>query len=238
MLGVDDAVLGAGRHPGPTDQMRVALDRDDLLGAGRAQDVFHDATGGLDQLLVVVALAVGEVSDRKPVAVLFVGQGDPVGGLRQQFTQRAQGGPMHVVAHILPQRGTPMSLCANVFCPGDRQGADGLDGPAAFVGFGRVGLVELLGGNLGWRRLVHPDLVAEPSGDLRCALHHQVAAELVVLVAESAIEALSGRQQQQPRRLDRVAGDDDRAGPLAPDDAGVEVLDAGGAAGAVVDKHP
>ena len=48
-----------------------------------------------------------------------------------------------------------------------------------------VGLVELLAGDLGRRRLVHaPDLVVEAAGGLRRALHHQVPADLVVVVAQ------------------------------------------------------
>src|SRR2546429_5121033 len=34
-------VLGAGRHPGPADQVGVPLDGDHLARAGRVQDVLH-----------------------------------------------------------------------------------------------------------------------------------------------------------------------------------------------------
>ena len=102
-----------------------------------------DVGGGLDEPVVVVALAVGEVRDRQAVAVLLVGQGDAVVRLGQEFAQRAERGPVHVVAHVFAQRRAPMTLGGHVFGPGDRQRADGLDGPAALVGLGGVGFVEL-----------------------------------------------------------------------------------------------
>ena len=153
-------------------------------GAGGVQDGLHRLLRGAHQLPVVVALGVGEVRDGQAVPVGLVGEGDPVAGVGEEFAERAEGGPVHVVAHVLPQRFAPVSLRGDVFGPGDRQRADGLDGPAALVGLARVGLVELFAADLRRRRLVHADLVVEPAGGLRGALHHQVAADLVVVVAQ------------------------------------------------------
>ena len=52
-----------------------------------------------------------------------------------------------------------------------------------------IGLVELLGGDLGRRPLVHAQHVREAAGDLRRALHHHVAADLIVVVPEPVREA-------------------------------------------------
>ena len=142
---------------------------------------------------------------------------------------------MHVVAHVLAQRGAPVALGGDVLGPGDRQRRDGLDGEPALVVLGRVGLVELLAADLGRRRLVHPDLGVEAAGGLRRALHHQVAADLVEVVAQPVREASGGGVEQQPRRLDRVAGDRDHPGPLEAGDAVADVVHAGGPAGALVD---
>ena len=97
----------------------------------------------LHQLPVVVALGVGEAGDRQAVPVLLLGEGDPVVRLGQELAQRSQAGPVHVVAHVLAQRGAPVALRGDVLGPGDRQRRDGLDGEPALVGLGRVGLVEL-----------------------------------------------------------------------------------------------
>ncbi len=143
---------------------------------------------------------------------------------------------MDVVAHVLPQRRAPVALRDDVLGPGDRQRRHGLDRPAPLVRLAGIGLVELLGRHLRRRRLVHPDLVVEPAGGLRSALHHQVAPDLVGVVAQPVRIASGGRQQQQPRRLDRVAGDGDGTGALAVLAPVVEVGDAGGPTGGVVDE--
>jgi hypothetical protein len=72
-------------------------------------------------------------------------------------------------------------------------------------------------------------------GGLGCALHHQVAADLVEVVAQSFRETSGGGVEQQPRRLDGVAGDRDHPGFLEPGHAVADVVHAGGAAGALVD---
>ena len=102
MGGVDHAFLGAARHAGAADEVGVAVDGHDLARAGGCEDVLHDGGGGFGELFVVVALAVGEVRDGQAVAVFLVGQGDPVVGLGQVLAQRAEGGPVDVVAHVLP----------------------------------------------------------------------------------------------------------------------------------------
>ena len=57
---VDDAVPLVCGHPGAADQVRVALDGDDLVRARGVQDVLHDRLRGAGQRPVVVALGVGE----------------------------------------------------------------------------------------------------------------------------------------------------------------------------------
>ena len=145
---------------------------------------------------------------------------------------------MHEVAQVLAQRRTPMPLRDDVLGPGDRQRADVLDRPPPPVRLAGVGLVELLGADLRWRRLVHPDLLLEPAGGLRCALDHQVAPQVVVLVAQALGIARGGRQQQQPRSLDGIAGHRDGPGALVVLASGAQVVDAGDGAGALVDHDP
>ncbi len=79
----------------------------------------------------------------------------------------------------------------------------------------RIGLVELLGADLRRRRLVHAQLVREPTGDLRRALHHQVAARpgrgrCRGRAGSGALVEFSSSRG----RLDRVAGDRDGVGAL------------------------
>ena len=101
-----------------------------------------------------------------------------------------------------------------------------------------VGLVELLGGDLRRRRLVLAQQVGEAPGDLRRALDHDVAPDLVVRVGEPVRPARAGGVQQQPRRLDRVAGDGDRGGALEALASVAHVGHAGAAAGLVdLDAH-
>ena len=131
-----------------------------------------------------------------------------------------------------------MALRGDVLGPGDGQRRDVLEGEAALVRLGRVGLVELLAADLRRRGLVHPHLGVEPPGRLRRALHHQVAADLVEVVAQAVGEPLRGGVQQQPRRLDRVAGHRDRRRPLEPGDPGPDVVHPGGPAGPLVEPDP
>src|SRR6202042_1081557 len=83
-VAVHHAVSLVGGHPGAPDQMGITVDGDDLVGPGGAQDVLHDALRGAHELVVVTALRVREVGYGQAVPVLFLGQGDPVLGLRQE----------------------------------------------------------------------------------------------------------------------------------------------------------
>ena len=204
---------------------------------GRVQDVLHDRPRRLHQRPVVVALGVGELGDRQPVGVLLVGQRHPVLRQRQELAQRAEAGPVHVVAHVLAQRAAPVALRGDVLGPGDRQRRDRLDREPALVVPGRVGLVELLAAHLGRRRLVHPHLGVEAARRLRRPLHHEVAADLVEVVAQAVGEPAGGGVEQQPRRLDRVPGDRHHPGPLETLAAVAPVVHAERAAGPLVDHH-
>ena len=73
--------------------------------------------------------------------------------------------------------------------PPDRLGGDGLDGEPSGETAGRVGLVEVLGGDLRGRGFVHAQFGREPPGALGGALDHHVPADLVVVVAEAVREA-------------------------------------------------
>lgn len=53
---------------------------------------------------------------------------------------------------------------------------------------------------------IHADGLVEPRVDRPCQVPHVVAADLVRAVCKAGGEARAVRQQQQPRRLDRVAG--------------------------------
>ena len=163
------------------------------------------------------------------MAVGLVGERDAVVRPGQELAQRAEGRPVDVVAHVLAQHVAPVALGDDVLRVGDRQRRDALDREAALVVLGGIRLVERLGRHLGRGRLVRPDLLRVPAGGLGRALHHDVAADEVVVVAEAVGKLAAGRVQQQPRRLDRVAGDGDDASALAVLDAVVEVGDAGGA---------
>ena len=76
----------------------------------------------------------------------------------------------------------------HVLGPADRQRRDRLDREAAREAAILVGLVELLGGDLRRRRLVHPQLVGEAPGGLGGALHHHVAPDLILVVAQPVRE--------------------------------------------------
>ena len=145
---------------------------------------------------------------------------------------------MHVVAHVLAQRPAPVALRRDVLGPGDGQRRDGLDGEPAPEVPGGIGLVELLGADLGRRRLVHPDLGVEPARGLRRALHHQVAPDLVEIVAHAVGEPGARGVQQQPRRLDRVPGHRHHRRPLEPFAAVADVVHAERPPGFPVDRDP
>ena len=83
----------------------------------------------------------------------------------------------------------PVAVGQDVLGPLDRQRADGLDREPAGEAARLVGLVELLGGDLGRRRLVHPHLLREAPSHLRGALNHHVAADLIVLVGQAVGKA-------------------------------------------------
>ena len=117
---VNDAVLGAGAHARAADQMRVALDREDVLRAGGLQDPLEDLLRVLHVALVVLAARVGEVRDRHPVSVLLLGERHAVLGLRQQLVEHTDRRPVVVVAHVLAQRPAEVPLGDHVLGPADR----------------------------------------------------------------------------------------------------------------------
>ena len=162
-VGVDDAVLLAAaiRAP-PTRWAKRSMVITSSAPAARRMSSMTPL-GGPHQRRVVVALGVGEVRDGQAVAVGLLRERHPVVRLRQELAQGAQAGPVHVVAHVVAQGRAPVALGGDVLGPGDRQRRDGLDGEPALVGLGRVGLVELLGADLGRRRLVHAHLGVEPA---------------------------------------------------------------------------
>ncbi len=67
-------------------------------------------------------------------------------------------------------------------------------------------------------------------------LHHQVATQMVVIVAESAWVSGGRRKQEQPRCLDGVTGDHDGMGTLTVQHTGMQIFHTGGAPGVVVDE--
>src|SRR5579859_2251052 len=82
---VNHAVPLVGGHAGAPDQVGIALDGDDLVGAGGVQDLLHDVLGGAHELLVVVALGVGEIGHGQAVPVLLQRQGDLVARQREEL---------------------------------------------------------------------------------------------------------------------------------------------------------
>ena len=157
--------------------------------------VAEDRLGVVHVELVVLAARVGEMRDRHAVGVLLVGERHAVLGLRQQLVEHADRRPVVVVAHVLAQRAPAVALGDHVLGPSDRQRRDRLDREAAGEAARLVGLVELLGGDLRRRRLVHPLFLGEASRALRGALHHHVAPDLVLVVAEAVREARETRVQ-------------------------------------------
>ena len=69
LVGVDDAVVGRGAHPGSADQVGEALDGEHVLGARGVEDVVDDLGRVGDVGFVVVAEAVVEAGHRQPVGV-------------------------------------------------------------------------------------------------------------------------------------------------------------------------
>ena len=228
---------GSDAHPAAADEVGVAVDRQHVLGAGRLEDVVQRLLGERDVLAVVLALRVVHPRHRDPVLV-----GDVAGATVTRFSGSGSSSdrtpervPVVVVAHVLAQRRPPVPVAEHVLGVLDRQRPDRLDREPAREPARAVGLVELLGGDLRRRRLVHPHLVGEAAGHLRRALDHHAAPDLVVVVGQAVREAAAGRVQQQPRRLDRVARDRDRVGALEALGAVVQVADAGDAAARLVD---
>ena len=192
--------------------------------------LFHDLRGRVDESLVVVAQRVGEVGHGEAMAIGLVGQGDAILGEGQELAQSPKGCPVHRVAHVFAQRLAPVSLCTHMLGEDDRQRRDALQGEASLVVLRRVSLVEGFGGAFGRRRLVGPDLLVVATGGLRCALHHDVAANLVEVVAQAVGELRTCRVEQQAGRLDGVARHRHQSGPLAIFASLVEIDDPGGTA--------
>ena len=199
LVGVDDARLGARAHAAASDEVGVAVDGQRVLRAGGLPDGVQDALGVGDVGAVVVGLRVVHARDRHAVGVRLVGEGDAVVGVGEQLVEDAEREPVVVVAHVLAQRPAPVPVGEHVLGPADRQGPDGLDREAAREAACRVGLVELLRGDLRRRPLVLAHELGEAPGDLRRALHHDVAPDLVVGVGQPVGPARAGGVQQQAR---------------------------------------
>ena len=239
--GVDHAVLGGEAHARAADEVGEAVDGEDVLGAGVLPDALHRPGGVRDVGAVVVAHRVRELRHRHSERVGLVGEGDAVVGLGEELAEDAEDAPVVVVAHVGAQGGAPVAVALHVLGPADGQRRDGLDGEPAGKAATLVGLVELLAGDLGGRRLVHAQVLGEAPGDLGGALDHDVAADLVVVVAQSVGEAAAGGVQEQARGLDRVAADGDGVSAHEVGGAVADVADAGGLSAALVgldaDRH-
>ena len=70
---------------------------------------------------------VVEAGDRQPVLIVFVGQRHAVVGLRQELVEDPERRPVVVVAHVLAQGASPVTLGEHVLGPADRQRRDRLD---------------------------------------------------------------------------------------------------------------
>ena len=116
-----DAVIGARAHAGPADQVGVALDGQDVLGAGGFEDGLDDRSRVLHVEPVVLAARVGELRDRHASHVLLLGERHTVLGLRQQLVEHPDRAPVVVVAHVLAQRPSAVPLGDHVLGPADRQ---------------------------------------------------------------------------------------------------------------------
>ena len=129
--------------------------------------------------------------------------------------ERAERGPVDRVPHVFAQRLAPVSLCAHMLGEDNGQRRDALQREAPLVGLRRICLVKGLRGALGWWGLVGSDLFVVAPSRLRGALHHDVATDLVKIVAQTVRELRAGRVEQQARGLDGVSRHRHQPGSLA-----------------------
>ena len=101
--------------------MGVAIDGEDVLGAGRLENLAQRLLCHRDVAAVVLALGVIHACNRDAVAVGDSSRDrDAVLWERQQLRQRAQRVPVVVVAHVLTQRLAPVTVGQHVLRPLDR----------------------------------------------------------------------------------------------------------------------
>ena len=164
--------------------------------------------------LSFVGQGVVEARDRDPVAIDVLGEGHPVLGVGQQLVEHPDRRPVVVVAHVLAHRAAPMAVGEHVLGPADRLRRDRLDREAR--GRSRASRRSR---RTARRRPPAADpctsaALGETPRGLGGALHHHVAPNLIVVVAEPVGKAFRCRVQQQPWRLDRVARHRDRPSAL------------------------
>ena len=124
--------------------MRVAVDRQRVLGAGALENPFDHTLGVLHVALVVRRSRVVKARHRHAVLVALIGKGDAILGLRQELVEHADHRPVVVVAHVLAQRRPEMPVGEDVLGPADRKWRDCLNAEATRKPAALVGLIELL----------------------------------------------------------------------------------------------
>ncbi len=100
-----------------------------------------------------------------------------------------------------------------------------LDAVAAHEAARQVGVIPLLAPQAGRRRAVAVGRLLHIAVDLRIGMEHQVLADEAGRIGKAVREAAGCRVEQQPRRADAVAGDDDDMRRLELLDAVLVVID-------------
>ncbi len=161
----------------------------------------------------------GDVCDAQSEAVGLVGERDAVIGPGEDLTEQTKGGPVVVVHHFAAQAPAPGFLRGHhLLAEGDGERPDGLNGEAAREVILRICLVELLGERVRRRSLVHAHRLIEAAEDDVAGLGHQIAADGAAGIRETIFESGTCGVEQQARRLNRIAGDDDGFGALEMSD--------------------
>ena len=129
----------------------------------------------LDELLVVVAIGIGDARHRQAILVLVVGQRDAVALLRQAFANDLQPDLMVVALHFAQQCFAPQTALVGLHAgPDDRQRTLTHVGVAAEKILASVGVIPMLGDGQRRRPFIGTDLILHDSPYCLVGLHHQV----------------------------------------------------------------
>ncbi len=201
-------VIAHARRP---NQMRVARFLHHLKGARRPHHLFDLLFAKFDHLFIVVVQIKGHMRHRQTVLVfgLFI-QCHAVIRPGQNLAEQAQRAPVVIIHHLAAQRPAPGALGGDkLLSKGNRLRPDGLNGEAARKIAPGVGLVKLLGQRVRGRGFIHADQVFKLAQNYIARLRHQVFAYRAAGVCQASFKARASRVEQQARRLNGVAANND-----------------------------